>query len=56
MSDIYDPQFVKAVFDRCSDRYITFSLICSFDFTERWCQQCVAAMPGGSRGCDLMAP
>jgi hypothetical protein len=29
VSDIYDPQFVKAVFDRCSDRYITFSLICS---------------------------
>src|SRR6185503_7615537 len=45
MSDIYDPQFVKAVFDRCSDRYITFSLICSFGFTERWRQQCVAAMP-----------
>ena len=53
------PQFVKAVFDRCSDRYITFSLICSFGFTERWRQQCVAAMPalspGGARGYDLMA-
>ena len=45
MDDIYDPQFVKGVFDRCSDRYITFSLICSFGFTERWRQQCVAAMP-----------
>ena len=45
VSDIYDPQFVKAVFDRCSNRYITFSLICSFGFTERWRQQCVAAMP-----------
>jgi ubiquinone/menaquinone biosynthesis C-methylase UbiE len=59
MGDIYDPQFVKAVFDRCSDRYIAFSLICSFGFTERWRQQCVAAMPalgaGGARGYDLMA-
>jgi ubiquinone/menaquinone biosynthesis C-methylase UbiE len=59
MGDIYDPQFVKAVFDRCSDRYITFSLICSFGFTERWRKQCVAAMPapgaGGARGYDLMA-
>jgi SAM-dependent methyltransferase len=59
MSDIYDPKFVKAVFDRCSDRYITFSLICSFGFTERWRQQCVAAMPapqaGSARGYDLMA-
>ena len=53
------PQFVKAVFDRCSDRYITFSLICSFGFTERWRQQCVAAMPAlrrrDARGYDLMA-
>jgi len=57
--DIYDPSFVKGVFDRCSDRYITFSLICSFGFTERWRRQCVAAMPafgaGGARGYDLMA-
>jgi ubiquinone/menaquinone biosynthesis C-methylase UbiE len=59
MSDIYDPNFVKAVFDRCSDRYIGFSLICSFGFTERWRRQCVAAMPapstGAARGYDLMA-
>ncbi len=59
MSDIYDPKFVKEVFDRCSDRYITFSLVCSFGFTERWRRQCVAAMPvppsRGARGYDLMA-
>ncbi len=59
MSDIYDPSFVKAVFDRCSDRYIAFSLICSFGFTERWRRQCVAAMPeppaSAARGYDLMA-
>lgn len=59
MADIYDPKFVKDVFDRCSDRYISFSLICSFGFTERWRRQCVAAMPmpatNGARGYDLMA-
>jgi hypothetical protein len=67
MSDIYDPQFVKAVFDRCSDRYITFSLVCSFGFTERWRRQRVAAMPApaaggawslssGAHSSDLLAP
>jgi len=59
MDDIYDPQFVKGVFDRCSDRYISFSLMFSFGFTERWRQQCVAAMPapgvGSASGYDLMA-
>lgn len=59
MGDIYDPKFVKGVFDRCSDRYIGFSFICSFGFTERWRRQCVAAMPhpsnGGAQGYDLMA-
>jgi ubiquinone/menaquinone biosynthesis C-methylase UbiE len=59
MSDIYDPKFVKGVFDRCSDRYIGFSWICSFGFTERWRRQCVAAMPvpltERPRGYDLMA-
>jgi len=59
MKDIYDAQFVKGVFDRCSDRYITFSLLCSFGFTERWRRQCVAAMPEiparAAHGYDLMA-
>lgn len=58
MTDIYDPKFVKDVFDRCSDKYIAFSLICSFGFTERWRRQCVAALsrlPVGARGYDLMA-
>ena len=49
MDDIYDPKFVKGVFDRCSGRYITFSLICSLGFTERWRAQCVAAMPAGTK-------
>jgi ubiquinone/menaquinone biosynthesis C-methylase UbiE len=44
-TDIYDPKFVKGVFDRCSRRYILFSYWCSFGFTERWRRQCVAALP-----------
>ena len=59
MDDIYDAQFVKGVFDRCSDRYIAFSWFLSFGFTERWRQQCVASMPdvpmSGAHGYDLMA-
>lgn len=59
MNDIYDPKFVKDVFDRCSGKYIAFSLLCSFGFTERWRRQCVAAMPPlpaeKARGYDLMA-
>ena len=57
--DIYDPQFVKGIFDRCSSAYIRFSWICSFGFTERWRRQCVTALPlpQGSEavGYDLMA-
>ena len=56
--DIYDPAFVKGVFDRCSRRYIGFSYICSAGFTERWRRQCVDALPdlpAGATGYDLMA-
>jgi len=56
--DIYDPAFVKDVFDRCSEKYITFSYIFSMGFTERWRKQCVSAMPDISKdakGLDLMA-
>jgi ubiquinone/menaquinone biosynthesis C-methylase UbiE len=56
---IYDAQFVKGVFDRCSDQYITFSRICSLGFTERWRRQCVELMPAPNgpapKGYDLMA-
>lgn len=59
MGDIYDAQYVKGVFDRCSDQYITFSWLCSFGFTERWRRQCVATMPelrgAAAHGYDLMA-
>ena len=58
-ADIYDPQFVKGVFDRCSEKYIAFSWACSFGFTERWRRQCVQAMPTPAVtapcGYDLMA-
>jgi ubiquinone/menaquinone biosynthesis C-methylase UbiE len=57
--DIYNAQFVKGVFDRCSEKYIALSLVFSFGFTERWRRQCVEAMPAppgaAPRGYDLMA-
>ena len=57
--DIYDPDYVKGVFDRCSEKYIAFSYVCSMGFTERWRRQCVGAMPepptGTPRGYDLMS-
>lgn len=57
--DIYDPAFVKDVFDRCSERYIAFSFLCSLGFTERWRKQCVGALPPieaeAPVGYDLMA-
>lgn len=57
--DIYDPAFVKDVFDRCSGKYIAFSYVCSMGFTERWRKQCVGALPDtltpGAVGYDLMA-
>ncbi len=43
--NIYDPHFVKDVFDRCSGKYIFFSYICSFGFTEIWRHQAVKNMP-----------
>ncbi len=59
MPDIYDPDFVKGVFDRCSRRYIWFSNVCSFGFTERWRRQCVQNLPLNRQeeisGYDLMA-
>ena len=56
--DIYDPAYVKDVFDRCSDRYITFSYVCSMGFTERWRRECVdlLELPDTAQtGLDLMA-
>lgn len=58
-ADIYDPAFVKGVFDRCSRRYILFSTFCSMGFTERWRRECVDGLDlpdkPGLAGLDLMA-
>lgn len=57
--DIYDPAYVKGVFDRCSGKYIAFSYVCSMGFTERWRKQCVGELNLSSdlrlTGYDLMA-
>ena len=57
--DLYDPAYVKGVFDRCSDKYIAFSYYCSLGMTERWRRQCIAALPcppgDAPAGYDLMS-
>lgn len=56
--NIYDKTYVKDLFDKCSRRYIAFSYICSFGFTERWRKQCVrflGKVPAAAKGYDLMA-
>jgi ubiquinone/menaquinone biosynthesis C-methylase UbiE len=59
MQDIYDPLFVKGVFDRTSAAYRYWSQIASFGFVFRWRRQCVDHMPTiptyGAAGLDLMA-
>ncbi|HXE87373.1 MAG TPA: class I SAM-dependent methyltransferase [Hyphomicrobiaceae bacterium] len=59
MQDIYDPLFVKGVFDRCSAAYRYWSQIASFGFIFLWRRQCVdhmpAILPDGATGLDLMA-
>jgi demethylmenaquinone methyltransferase/2-methoxy-6-polyprenyl-1,4-benzoquinol methylase len=57
--DIYDPEFVRDVFDRCSASYRYWSQIASFGFVFLWRRQCVDCLPGplpdGAVGFDLMA-
>lgn len=57
--DIYDPQFVANLFDRCSSSYRRWSAISSFGFISLWRYQCVnRLMPPaqtGSIAVDLMA-
>jgi ubiquinone/menaquinone biosynthesis C-methylase UbiE len=57
--DIYDPGFVRDVFDRCSASYRYWSQIASFGFVFLWRRQCVDRLPGplpdGAIGMDLMA-
>jgi len=57
--NIYDPGFVRDVFDRCSASYRYWSQIASFGFVFLWRRQCVDRLPGplpdGAIGMDLMA-
>ena len=43
--DIYDPNYVAALFDRCSSNYRNWSAISSFGFIRRWRRACVALLP-----------
>ncbi len=43
--DIFDPVFVKGVFDRCSGTYRYWSQIASFGFVWLWRRQCIGALP-----------
>jgi ubiquinone/menaquinone biosynthesis C-methylase UbiE len=57
--DIFDPLFVKGVFDRCSTSYRYWSQVASFGFVWLWRRQCVDALPyfvsDGATIADLMA-
>lgn len=44
--DIYDPDYVAALFDRCSPRYRTWSAVSSFGFIWLWRKQCVERLIG----------
>lgn len=57
-TDIYDPDYVKGIFDRVSGTYGITNYLASFGFTERWRKQCIAELadiPDGAIGFDLMA-
>ncbi len=40
-TDIYDPDFVADLFDRCSARYRWWSAVASFGFIRAWRRRCV---------------
>ncbi len=42
--DIYDPEFVADLFDRCSSSYRRWSSVSSFGFIALWRYQCVARL------------
>ncbi|EAY27725.1 class I SAM-dependent methyltransferase [Microscilla marina] len=57
-TDIYDPQYVKGMFDRMSKTYGTANYLSSFGFTERWRRQCISDLPpigSQAKGYDLMS-
>lgn len=57
--DIYDPNFVSDVFDRCSANYRNWSAVASFGMVRRWRRQCVDGLElprtFDGAGVDLMA-
>jgi ubiquinone/menaquinone biosynthesis C-methylase UbiE len=55
--DIYNPAYVRDLFDRVSSTYGYTNYIASFGFTERWRKQCIQALGSiadSAVGCDLM--
>ncbi|MFC4214051.1 class I SAM-dependent methyltransferase [Pseudophaeobacter arcticus] len=57
--DIYDPEFVANLFDRCSSNYRRWSAVSSFGFVSLWRHQCVGRLKSpkktGAVVVDLMA-
>lgn len=45
-TDIYDPAYVAALFDRCSAKYRWWSAVSSFGFIWLWRKQCVDRLRG----------
>jgi ubiquinone/menaquinone biosynthesis C-methylase UbiE len=43
--DIFDPNFVKGVFDRCGPNYRIWSQVASFGFVWIWRRQCISNIP-----------
>jgi ubiquinone/menaquinone biosynthesis C-methylase UbiE len=46
--DIFDPVYVKGVFDRCGPNYRIWSQIASFGFVWLWRKQCIDQLPVGT--------
>ena len=56
LRDIYDPEYVKSLFDEMSSTYEAVNYLSSFGFTHRWRQQFIkkASIRPGMLVCDLM--
>jgi len=58
-NDIYDPEFVAGVFDRCSGAYRNWSAIASFGLVRAWRKACIKGLSlphdTSASGVDLMA-
>lgn len=58
-NEIYDPEHVAALFDRCSSAYRWWSVVASFGMVRYWRVVCVNKIPSGTSSSgifvDLMA-